>query len=49
MKSKDMGNLCISGAPGQGCHLLTMPKYLFYRDVILKVISSLTSNLKKLI
>ena len=49
MKSKDLGNLCIWGAPGQGCHLLTIPKYLFFTDLILKTISSLTSDLKKLI
>ena len=35
--------------PGQGCHFLTMPKYLFFRDLILKAISSVTSDLKKLI
>ena len=28
---------------------LTMPKYLFFRDLILKTISSLKSDLKKLI
>ena len=49
MKSKDLGNLCIWGVPGEGCHLLTMPKYLFLGDLILKTISSLTSDLKKLI
>ena len=49
MKSKDLGNLCNWGATGQGCHLLTMPKYLFFTDLILKTISSLTSDLKKLI
>ena len=49
MKSKELGNLCIWGVPGQECHLLTMPKYLFFRDLILKAISSLTSDLKKLI
>ena len=49
MKSKDFGNLCIWGGSGEGCHLLTMPKYLFFRDLILKTISSLTSDLKKLI
>ena len=37
------------GVPGEGCHLLTMPKYLFFTDLILKTISSLTSDLKKLI
>ena len=31
MKSKDLGNLCIWGVPTEGCHLLTMPKYLFCR------------------
>ena len=46
MKSKDLGNLCIWGDPGQGCHLLTMPKYLFFTDLILKTISSLTSDLE---
>ena len=49
MKIKHLGNLCIWGAPGQGCHLLTMPKYLFFTDLILKTLSSLTSDLKKLI
>ena len=37
------------GVTGEGCHLLTMPKYLFFRDLLLKTISSLTSDLKKLI
>ena len=45
MKSKDLGNLCIWGTPGQGCLLLTMPKYLFFIDLILKTISFLTSDL----
>ena len=49
MKSKDLGNLRSWGAPGQECHLLTMPKYLFFTDLILKTISSLTSDLKKMI
>ena len=49
MKSKDLRNLCIWGVPGQECHLLTMPNYLFFRDLTLKTISSLTSDLKKLI
>ena len=33
----------------EGCHLLTMPKYLFFRDLTFKTISALTSDLKKLI
>ena len=37
------------GGIGEKCHLLTMPKYLFYRNLTLKTISSLTSDLKKLI
>ena len=50
MESKDLGNLSIWGVPGEGCHLiLIMPKYLFLRDLSLKTISSLTSDLKKLI
>ena len=49
MKSKDLGNLCTWGVPRQGCHLLTMPKYFVFRDLISKAISSLTSDLKKLI
>ena len=49
MKSKDLGNLHIWEVPREGSHLLTMPKYLFFRDLILKTISSLASDLKKLI
>ena len=37
------------GVPGVGCHLLTMPKYLFFTGLILKTISSPTSDSKKLI
>ena len=49
MKSKDLGNLCIWGVLGEGSHFLTMPKYLRFRDLTLKKISSLTRDLKKLI
>ena len=45
----DLGNLCIWGVLGKGCHLLTMPKYLFFTELLLETISSLTSDLKKLI
>ena len=37
------------GGSQTGGHLLTMPKYLFFTDLILKAISSLTSDLKKFI
>ena len=53
MKSKNLGNLCIWGVPGGGggggYRFLTMPNYLFFIGLILKTISSLTSDLKKLI
>ena len=45
----DLGNLSIWGVPGEGCHLLTMPKYLFFTELLLETISSQTSDLKKLI
>ena len=45
----DSPPLSIWGVPGEGCHLLNMPKYLLFRDLTLKTISSLTSDLKKLI
>ena len=50
-KVKIWGIYVFGGSRGgvPGCHLLTMPKYLFFRDLILKTISSLTSDLKKLI
>ena len=37
------------GVSGEGCLFLTMPKYLFFTDLILKTISSVTNDLKKLI
>ena len=50
MKSKDLGNLCVWGSfRAVWCHLLTMPRYFFFGDLILKTISSLTSDLKKMI
>ena len=50
MKTKNLGNIIMYlGVIGVGCHLLTMPKYLFFRDLILKTISSVTSDLKQLI
>ena len=49
MKSKNLGNQLFGEVPKEGCHLLTMPKYLFLRDLIFKTITSLTSDLKKLI
>ena len=41
--------LFATGVSGEGSHLLTVPKYLIFTDLILKTISSLTSDLKKLI
>ena len=49
MKIKDLENLCILGVSGEGCHFLTMSKYSFFTDLILKTISSVTNDLKKLI
>ena len=49
MKNKNLGNLCVWGVSEEGHDLLTMPKYLFFIDLTLKTISSLTSDLKKLI
>ena len=48
MKSKDLGNLCIWEFPG-GVSPLNHAKLFIFRDLILKTISSLTSDLKKLI
>ena len=37
------------GVSGEECHLLTKPKYFFFKDLILKRINSLASDLKQLI
>ena len=46
---KIWGIYVFGGAPEEGYHFLTMPNYLFFRVLVLKTISSLTSDLKKLI
>ena len=43
------GEFMFLGVSGEECHLLTKPKYFFFKDLILKRINSLASDLKQLI